>query len=197
MIKLSGVLFIRSIQGRNGPFSVGRLVTGIGEFSIKDALLDQYDEGRYEGEFGISRIYPSSYLAANRMVIEVRATLETMALAAIDDLPADAGAPLPEPDPMETEPLPPPQPAPPPPANPTMAAGGGPAEGGDAQPATATASIPADDEDRPLFGVLWPLGATVKLDTTVERGLFRRQKDRLKALGYRFNAVGQTWTRAA
>lgn len=195
MIKLSGVLFIRSIQGRNGPFSVGRLVTDIGEFAIKDALLDQYDEGRYEGEFGISRIYPSSYLAANRMVIEVRATLETMALAAIDDLPADAGAPLPEPDPMETEPAPPPQPVPPPPAIPPGMPEGGAADEGGAHPG-ATDALP-DNGDEPLFGVLWPLGATVKLDTTVDRGLFRRQKDRLKALGYRFNAVGQTWTRAA
>lgn len=195
MIKLSGVLFIRSIQGRNGPFSVGRLVTGIGEFAIKDALLDQYDEGRYEGEFGVSRIYPSSYLAANRMVIEVRATLQTMALAAIDDLPADAGMPLPEPDPMETEPAQPPQPVPPQPAIPPRAPMGDAPEMGGGHPGTPDA-LP-DPEDESLFGVLWPLGATVKLDTTVERGLFRRQKDRLKALGYRFNAVGQTWTRAA
>ena len=58
MIKLPGVLHIRIITGRNGDFRVGRLVTDIGEFAVKDAELDQYDEGRYEGYFGISQIYP-------------------------------------------------------------------------------------------------------------------------------------------
>jgi hypothetical protein len=112
MIKLSGTLFIRNVVGRNGAFSVGRLVTDIGEFAVKDALLDQYNEGRYEGEFGISRIYPSSYSAQNRMVIEVRAVLETMALAAIDELPPPPEAPLTEPDPLESEPTLAPAPVP-------------------------------------------------------------------------------------
>jgi hypothetical protein len=52
-----------------------------------------------------------------------------------------------------------------------------------------------DDSDERLFGSLWPLGQSVKLDTTVDRALFRQQKDRLKALGYKFQPVGQTWQR--
>ena len=47
-----------------------------------------------------------------------------------------------------------------------------------------------------LFGILWPLGDTVKLDTSVNRSLFRRQKERIKALGYAFQASGQRWVRA-
>lgn len=179
MIKLSGTLCIRNIQGRNGPFSVGRLVTAIGQFAIKDALLDQYDEGRYQGEFGVSKIYPYSYLAGDRMVIEVRATLETLALEAIDALPAEPAEPLPEPDPIESEraPLPvlPPTPG--------------------AEPAAPRGLLDEllDDSDEKLFGTLWPLGDIVRLDTTVDRALFRRQKDWLKAHGYRFQPVGQTW----
>jgi hypothetical protein len=184
MIKLSGTLFIRSIQGRHGAFSVGRLVTGIGQFAIKDALLDQYDEGRYEGEFGISKIYPSSYLAGDRMVIEVRATLETLALAAIDELPPHQDAALLEPDPLESELMPTPAPKPEPEP-----------ESGHGAHARGPLDELLDDSDERLFGTLWPLGPSVKLDTTVDRAVFRQQKDRLKALGYRFQPVGQTWQR--
>jgi hypothetical protein len=184
MIKLSGTLFIRSIQGRHGAFSVGRLVTEIGDFAIKDAVLDQYEEGRYEGEFGISKIYPSSYFAQSRMVVEVRATLETLALAIIDELPADQqAAGLPEPDPLDTEP-PLPTGAPCPTAAPAPAP---------AEPMPHSREAEAASEDARLFGMLWPLGQSVKLDTTVDRALFRRQKDRLKAMGYRFQPVGQVW----
>lgn len=46
-----------------------------------------------------------------------------------------------------------------------------------------------------LFGVLWPIGRVVKLDPTIDRGLFRQQKDYLKANGYRFSATEQNWVR--
>jgi hypothetical protein len=48
-----------------------------------------------------------------------------------------------------------------------------------------------------LFGA--ELGAKVwkqegiKLDPTVDRGLFREQRDHLKELGYRFDAKAQAW----
>lgn len=192
MIKLSGTLLIRQINGRNGAFSVGRLVTPIGEFAVKDTLLDQYDEGRYEGEFGVSRIYPSHYLAGGRMVIEVRATLETVALAAIGELPMTQQGVLQEPDPLDQERLARTEVSPPEETRAQAAAASEPRE-----PAPAPAAD--GDEGQPdadLFGVLWPLGETVKLDTTVDRSLFRRQKERLKALGYRFQPVGQIWQRA-
>ena len=173
MLKLSGVLTIRTINGRNGPFNVGRLVTDIGEFSVKDTLLDQYEEGKYEGDFGISRIYPSYYLAGGRLVVEVRATLESMALAGIDELTVEDVVPAVEPDPIEeARPTATPQP--------------------DA-PVDESAGESGDDDDARLFGELWPLGEKVKLDPTVDRARFRRQKDRLKSLGYRFQPLGQFW----
>jgi len=42
MIQLPGQLAIRTISGRNGDFNVGRLATSIGEFVVKDSMLDQY-----------------------------------------------------------------------------------------------------------------------------------------------------------
>jgi len=47
MINLPGNLYIRSVHGRDGDYSVGRLVTDIGEFVLRDALLGQYEEGHY------------------------------------------------------------------------------------------------------------------------------------------------------
>ncbi|RMV85187.1 DUF3275 family protein, partial [Pseudomonas amygdali] len=68
---------IRTINGRNGEFNVGRLSTSIGEFVIKDALLDQYHEGKYRGDFVITEIRPSYYTNGGRLVVEVRARLDS------------------------------------------------------------------------------------------------------------------------
>ncbi|NRB58233.1 MAG: DUF3275 family protein, partial [Salinicola sp.] len=55
----------------------------------------------------------------------------------------------------------------------------------------------ADDQDIELFGHQWPLGDSVKLDPTVDRGTFRAQVVRLKQMGYAFDATSQTWTYSA
>ena len=39
-------------------FCVGDLETEIGDFRVKDAILDQFDEGLYEGQFCIQQIFP-------------------------------------------------------------------------------------------------------------------------------------------
>lgn len=86
MIKIPGHLAIRTIQGRNGAFNVGRLSTSIGEFVIKDAVLEQHVEGKYRGEFVITEIRASSYSTGGRLVIEIRARLDSMVLEDIDEL---------------------------------------------------------------------------------------------------------------
>lgn len=178
MIQLRGNINIRTIDGRRGPFNVGALVTPLGEFKVKDACLDQFDEGRYSGEFTIERIYPATYFAATRLIIEVRAQLGGMALDEADELevPADFNA---EPDPVDETPV----------AATTEAA---------AEPETsesAKTSEPESDEARlqTLFGTLYPLGESVKLDPTVDRQRFRDQRNTLKRLGYRFQFDDQNW----
>ena len=49
------------------------------------------------------------------------------------------------------------------------------------------------ETDAELFGLLWPLASPLKLDPTVDRNVFRKQRDRLKALGYTFEPIGQQW----
>lgn len=174
MIKLSGLLTIKAIDGRNGRFHIGRLVTELGEFTVKDTLLEQYDPGKYEGEFGVSRIYPYSYFANGGVKVEIRACVETIALAGIEHLtPEEEATLVVEPDPLDET-----------------------AAHGRSECASAAADLLDDtteDPDVRLFGDLWPLATEVKLDPTVDRAMFRAQRDRLKTLGYRFQAIGQVW----
>src|SRR3546814_6447985 len=63
-IVVPGQLTLRTIRGKNGPFTVGRLTTPIGEFAVKDAELEQYPEGQYDGAFAIRYIFATYYPVA-------------------------------------------------------------------------------------------------------------------------------------
>lgn len=195
-VKVNGQLAIRTIHGVNGDFSVGRLVTDIGEFVVKDVELDQYKEGKYDGEFVIRRISPYSYNSNGRFVIEVRALLGGMVLSGIDALTqSDANAMVThEVDPADEET----------PKQSPLVATGNPLQdtapfGEDVpvkpkrvnKPATQAFSEQPSDED--LFGIIWPLGEVVKLDATVNRKVYRQQIARLNELGYTFDEKSQLW----
>ena len=179
-MNIDGVLSIKTINGRNGPFNVGRLVTDLGEFSVKDTLLEQYEEGRYEGNFNVTQIFPSSYLAGGRFVVEVRATLISLNLIGIDELKPEDKTANTEPDPVDVQPTPV--------AETSVSASP------DQQEQSSKVETDSSD-DGTLFGVLWPLGSQVKLDPTVDRKLFREQRTRLKDLNYTFDALGQIWSK--
>lgn len=189
MIKLSGTLAIRSISGSRGPFNVARLYTEIGEFAVKDSLIEEYEEGRYKGEFGITGIFPSTYFAGGRTVVEVRARLGSIALENITALhDADHAAPS-EPDPIEASATPAvPIETPAPAAEPIASPG----ELSDTAPEASTGMAL-----QALFGELWPLGDQVKLDPTVDRQRFRQQVKAIgkDGLGYVFQPVGQVWVK--
>ncbi len=198
MITLPAQLTIKTIPARNGDFNVGRLATSIGEFVIKNAELDQYREGKYEGDFVITEIRPSMYYTSGRMVIELRAHLGGMTLSNIDPLSRDEANRLSpqEVDPIDEE------------AQTSVSATSAPVEakaatsddplvdttpfGVDVSVKPATESA-AQDDDATLFGALWPLSEIVKLDATVDRRLLRQQRDRLGALGYEFAPLSQDW----
>lgn len=206
MIKIPGRLTVRTIHGRNGPFNVGRLAASIGEFVIKDPQLDQFSEGVFEGDFLLLEIRPASYFAGGRLVVEVRAKVGEMLLTEDGMLVTQHGPRFDsaEMDPLEEEaapvlPVPPAPPAPgsgervAPPAQTSQVDAG---EGTGSQAPDAHGAGQKANPDAELFGLLWPLGQSVKLDPTVDRALFRRQVSRLKELGYRFQAPTQTWQAA-
>ncbi|WP_075258005.1 DUF3275 family protein [Herbaspirillum camelliae] len=198
MITIPGQLAIKTIHGRNGDFNVGRLATSIGEFVVKNAELDQYAEGKYEGDFAIAEIRPSTYTANGRMVIEIRALLGGMTLSNIDELSGDEARQLSpqEVDPIDEEAQ---APAPTTPKAPAKAKSRGPRDPlvdttpFGSKPAVASPEASAEADDAALFGTLWPLGEIVKLDATVDRRVLREQRDRLGVLGYEFAPLSQDW----
>ncbi|WP_122858451.1 DUF3275 family protein [Pseudomonas viridiflava] len=198
MINLPGFLAIRTINGRNGEFNVGRLSTSIGEFVIKDALLDQYDEGKYRGDFAITEIRPSYYTNGGRLVVEIRARLDSMSLEDVANLSAEEAERLSnnETDPIDEE-LSPSQPLsktrknhPTRPITTASSDSNAPFGMGKTQ---LSNKVSTHDSDVELFGTIWPIGDTVRLDTTVDRQKLRLQCVRLGELGYELDFKLQTW----
>ncbi|WP_193073089.1 DUF3275 family protein [Pseudomonas sp. FME51] len=208
-IIVTGQLTLRTIRGRNGPFTVGRLVTPIGEFAVKDAELEQYAEGKYDGEFLIRYIFPKSYPVGGGMRFEIRASLDGMILNGIDKLSRDEARSFAaqDVDPLDedlgTQPMATSakqartsKPAP-------LRASADPLIdttpfGVDA-PTTAAAATTGstEDGDAALFGFLWPLGGSVRLDSTIDRRTLRAQIARLGELGYALDFKTQEWSREA
>ncbi len=212
MITVSGTLTVREITGRYGPFKVGSLLTEIGEFSIKDRVIEELAEGKYRGDFVVAQIKPASYVAAGRLVVEVRALLGDIQLEEDEALAEDEKAVVTESDPIEEEksaskPSESTEKDNPPAAVPQSV------DSTDTQPKSATearkeslsASESANDcgrlEDiKDVFGELFfddsgglkPL-TRLKLDPTVDRSLLRRQANMLTNMGYIHNYKQREW----
>ncbi|CAH2902138.1 MAG: FIG034376: Hypothetical protein [uncultured Paraburkholderia sp.] len=181
MISLSGTLDVRTIKGSNGPFQVGELTTSVGEFKVKDKVLEQFEPGAYTGTSLIDKIYPHSYVWYGKVTVEIRARLADVQLDNDEPLgEVHANQIAPEPDPADEERR--------------------------AAATEAITSAPADTEppagDVPetladLFGTELAdailASQPLQLDRTVERSVLRRQRDELDALGYTFQASTQTW----
>ena len=189
MIQVPGTLSIKHVHGSHGIFAVGDLVTDVGEFKIKDPLLDQFEEGKYQGRFLISNISPSSYFLGGKVVIEVRAWVADIFLDQADEGPVGP-APV-EPDPVD-EPVA---------VGPVVE---GPVESSSA-PSEPAALLPidlelvtdAEKEDYELLGIeLYPVFAArapIRLLPEVGREQFTRQRLRLKEVGYTFDPLTKTW----
>lgn len=193
MIKLSGSLSVKSINGRNGAFSVGKLTTPVGEFTVKDTILDQYPEGKYDGEFLISKIFPYSYSMRGYAIFEVRCILDDIIISQADEGVQHQEAAQAIPDPLEEIP---------PEVGGSQKLADIPAQHPDPgisepQSDKCAPAVDVDDLDRELFGDAYENVAArldgIKLDPTVDRAKFRAQRDRLKALGYRFDSATQSW----
>lgn len=103
MIKIPGTLEVKTIRGGNGDFNVGELQTAIGEFKIKDKILEQFQSGSYPGEFLISKIYPHSYTWYGKITIEIRAMLADVMLDSDDPGDSEIATQATEPDPADEE----------------------------------------------------------------------------------------------
>lgn len=201
-IVVPGQLTLRTIRGKNGPFTVGRLATHLGTFEVKDPELEQYPEGKYDGEFHIRFIYPKAYPTAGGMRFEIRANLDGMTLSGLDRLSKDEARSFAtqEVDPLDEDVAQPSAtPAVKPAADPVQASADPLIDttpfGVDAPSATVAASGGPDSDDAALFGLLWPLSESVKLDSTIDRRTLRAQIARLGELGYALDFKSQQWNR--
>ncbi|NYT62863.1 DUF3275 family protein [Alcaligenaceae bacterium] len=204
-IIVGGQLTLRTIRGRNGPFTVGRLTTHLGVFEVKDAELEQYPEGKYDGEFLIKYIYPRAYPTGGGMRFEIRASLDGMTLSGLDELSRDDAKSFAaqEVDPLDeeqgTQPIATSVTAPTLQATPIHASSDPLIDttpfGMDAPSVAVAASGGPDSDDAALFGLLWPLEDYIKLDSTIDRRTLRAQIARLGELGYALDFKAQEWSR--
>lgn len=190
-IRVRGTISIQRKTSARGAFNIGDLATEIGEFEVKDSLIEEFEPGKYTGEFIIKWIAPDSFSWRGRVFVKNRATLDEIL---IDEAQEGAPAPSapPEPDPIEqvsaqpqtstkaTQPRETPRP-----------------QASSASPADARKSD-SGSSDVELFGdelvALLRDRSPIKLDPTVDREQFRKQRDRLKEIGYSFDAKAQTWS---
>ena len=198
-IRVRGTIIIDRKHSRRGDFNVGDLCTEIGEFEVKDSLIEEFEPGKYTGDFMIKWIEPDSFSWRGRVFVKNRAQLDAILIDDIDEQAAAPAAP-PEPDPIDNPPAPP-VPDASQQLGSTSDAASQPADAPQPSPPTSSASAPPSgsnaDQDLVLFGaeLSEALGsrAPIKLDPTVDRQQFRAQRDRLKALAYSFDAKSQTW----
>ena len=201
-VRVRGTINIQRKVGRRGDFNIGDLSTEIGTFEVKDALIEQFEPGKYSGEFIIQWIEPDSFSWRGRVFVKNRATLVEMLVDEADEgAPPPTPATPPEPDPIDSVEH---RPVPQQPRTTHSAPGATSRTPSGASPATSSADpvaptpvVHAEGGDAELFGSeihsLILARNAVKLDPIVDRELFRQQRDRLKVLGYAFNAKSQTW----
>jgi hypothetical protein len=196
MIQIEGQLTIKSMKGTRGAFCVGELTTSIGTFKVKDQVLDQYEEGTFHGSFLVSQVYLVSYMYYGRFNVEMRAKIAEMTLeeAEVKSIKPVATQ-SPDPDPIDEKSTVDRVPV----ATPEDKANGASVAVG------SSVSIPAVEaksvEDRELFGdeihALIVRNEPIKLDPTIDRAVFRVQRDRLKQKGYSFEPTLQQWLMTA
>lgn len=218
-VTLHGVMKVKTVNGRNGRFVVGKLSTPLGDFVVKDTLLEQFldQDGEYAGAFDVTRIFPSAWSFGERSVVEVRAHLSGMYLDAaleqgsdpdgIEPDPIDEPKPEPVPElqPVST-PKPKPELKPEPESEPGLALKPEPvpeplptlkpAPAPEPMPTPEAHISPEHQRLAALFGDLWPTveqREPVKFTDWTDRETMRRQRDALKAMGYRFMPVEQEW----
>lgn len=249
MIRIENAqLRVKRITSRNGDFCVADLVTDIGEFKVKDQLLDQFQQGEYDCTVWINEIYLYPYVAYGKSITEIRAKLHDLQVLSTGEFQPEQNQQS-EPDPIDEK-----EPtviasaktksAPAetveqgsgrwdkfkkpnksvPVADPVSAIDAGRAEAADtvAQAPVEVAQAPAKVEEsvevKPAMEPLNDLsespefdstvfddeqiqaieqGREVKLDTSVDRAVLRKQAAELgEVLGYVFDPKRQTWALA-
>ncbi len=201
-VTLEGSIATKLIQGANGEFTVGTFKTNVGIFKIKSGQLDQFpDEGEYDvsvvvNEFKLN-MYPSrrTGICVSEILLEVDKIIvfDFVQEHSIDDpVEPDASVQaIKESEPQQKsehqkDKIRLTMPSAEKPCNKPKGTSGG--------RTTANANGDSDEDGRKLFGELWPLPESFRLDTTLPRGTIIKQRDYISGL-YQINPTTQVWTR--
>lgn len=212
-IRLPGTLVVKTYRGDYRSFNIGELTTPLCEFKVIDKWLEQLDDGTYEGEFWISRIDLNSRPWRSRLILEMQARVLDYRLKETDRPSRRNSVDIPEQDPLVDE------------AKPAISSQGRatlrsrdrsakpavtntPGKGSGRSDNVASAPPLQQKERRALEGVVDLFGQElaelvaqgnqpIKLDATVDRELFRTQRDWLKRNGFSFDLEFQHWLPAS
>lgn len=196
-IWVNGNLSVQRIQSVNGEFSVGKLDCEIGVLNVKDPYLDQFEMGVYAGRFALTKVFSHGYAARTGcFIVETRALIDEYIIHSDEPDSVDVDFALAEVDPLESDPAPERLQG-----SAKLASVMVPSRSSQGIPTAAdlfgqsTTGAPVDPMAE-LFGELWPLGTTVKLDPTTIRSDPVGHRARVRFLsdhGYAFRASSQSY----
>ena len=170
-------------HGKNGAFMVAELITDIGKFDVKNRVLEQFQEGVYEGLFTLTRIYIKGVSFENGTWTKLCADLDWEALRIM----VQSEEPLPSTDMAAAEMLQAEEEKP----EPAQTESGHTFAGKSEQTAFSDEDLVSD------MGTLrekMSRSERIKFDGTMEdRNLFRQLRDEVRAGGYRFDGNTQSW----
>ena len=172
-IALTGILEIKQLNGRFGPFPVAWLDSPLGRFRINDSWIETLDAGEYRGTFHAYELSLYGYRAYGEQRTCIAAKIAQYEL---DDY-ADSATPEPqwETDPLEEE-----------------------AAVVDPGFSRELPQSAGGDQDEAIlllqsFDGEWQYGADYKIDTTLPRTDIIACRNALKALGYAIDVKTQRY----
>ena len=169
MLTIFGKMLVRdSGKQSHEPLKEGWLKCSLGRFYIKSFQLDSLAAGDYEGFFTLMKIDPCCHQHQGKFVLGLEAVIEKMAFT------SQLLSENPEASIFKQTPLLP--------------------EGEIfLENKSPLQALQALNDDEKLFGELYPLLQSVKLDASQDRNTLRKQVNRLKEIGYRFDEKAQQW----
>ncbi len=188
MVQLEGKIINKLIAGRNGIFSSATYLTEEGVFKIKDPLLDQYPEGEYTAQVVAKGFSINSYPSRKNGIYISEILIDAHSIDILDyeikpvenvavepDASVDEGADSVKVESAKTEK----------PKKLKMVR---------RKPVSNNSRSESDAELKELFGPLWPLGDSVKLDKLLPRPTIIKQASILNQT-HALDPKTQVWSR--
>jgi hypothetical protein len=197
MVQLEGKIINKLIAGRNGIFSSATYLTEEGVFKIKDPLLDQYPEGEYTAQVVAKGFSINSYPSRKNGIYISEILIDAHSIDILDyeikpvenvtvepDASVDESAESVNAESTKTEK----------PKKLKMVRLKIESNNSSSESVKTVSESDADAELKELFGSLWPLGDSVKLDKLLPRPTIIKQASILNQT-HALDPKTQVWSR--